>query len=134
MQYRTRSWQTVEVDLGPAAVGAVDLVQPRIQGLVELGVPVVSPVRCLQLADQVAQKLHACTGPFSAGRARDVLDILLIDSLGRLEYTDAGIAARTVFQQRGTHSFPPNTTIPDEWWPELSRSRRRTRISTPHAS
>jgi hypothetical protein len=72
------------------------------------------------LADQVAQKLHACTGPFSAGRARDVFDILLIDSLGRLEYMDAGMAARTVFKQRGTHPFPPNTKIPDEWWPELT--------------
>ena len=120
VQYRTRSWQTVEVDLGPAAAGAVDLVQPRVQGLAELGVPVVSPVRCLQLADQVAQKLHACTGPFSAGRARDVLDILLIDSLGCLGYIDAAIAARAVFQQRGTHPFPPDTKIPDEWWPELT--------------
>ncbi len=61
IQYRTRSWQTIEVDLGPANVGHVDLIEPRVQGLVELGLPVTSPVRCLGLADQVAQKLHACT-------------------------------------------------------------------------
>jgi hypothetical protein len=29
--------------------------------LAELGIPVTSPVRCLGLANQVAQKLHACT-------------------------------------------------------------------------
>jgi hypothetical protein len=27
----------------------------------------------------------ACTGPFSAGRARDILDILLMEDLGQLE-------------------------------------------------
>jgi len=44
-----------------------------------MGLPVISPVRCLNLGDQLAQKLHACTGPHAQGRARDVLDILLID-------------------------------------------------------
>ncbi len=48
----------------------------------QLGIPVVSPVRCLNLAEQVVQKLHACTGPASAGLARDVVEILLIDALG----------------------------------------------------
>ncbi len=58
VQHRTRSWQTIEVDLGPAKGGPVDLVDPRVQGLAELGIPVI------------AQKLHACTGPAAAGRAR----------------------------------------------------------------
>jgi hypothetical protein len=44
IQYRTRSWQTIEVDLGPATAGPVDLVEPRVRGLMELGIPVVSPV------------------------------------------------------------------------------------------
>jgi len=34
----------------------------------ELGIPVVSPVRCLNLAEQVAQNLQACNGPAAAGR------------------------------------------------------------------
>jgi predicted nucleotidyltransferase component of viral defense system len=97
IQYRTRSWQTIEVDLGPANVGHVDLIEPSVQGLVELGIPVISPVRCLGLAEQVAQKLHACTGPAAAGRARDVLDILLIDTLGKLDYPATADAARRVF-------------------------------------
>ena len=82
--FNTRHWlgQTVELDLGPGVTDHVDLVAPRVQGFAELGIPLVSPVRCLNLADQVAQKLHACTGPGSTGRARDILDILLIDALG----------------------------------------------------
>lgn len=57
--------------------------------------PVASPVRCLGIADQVAQKLHACTGPAAAGRARDV------------------------FEERATHAFPPRFVMLAEWRPEL---------------
>lgn len=119
IQYRTRSWQTIEVDLGPANVDRVDLIDPRLRGLVELGIPVISPVRCLGLAEQVAQKLHACTGPAAAGRARDVLDILLIDALGQLNYTETADAARRVFEACATHAFPPTFVMPPEWRPEL---------------
>ncbi|MBI3683757.1 MAG: nucleotidyl transferase AbiEii/AbiGii toxin family protein [Acidobacteria bacterium] len=119
IQYRTRSWQTVEVDLGPATMGQVDLIEPRVQGLVELGIPVTSPVRCLGIADQVAQKLHACTGPSATGRARDVLDILLIDALGQINYAETTNTARRVFEERATHVFPPEFVMPQEWRPEL---------------
>jgi predicted nucleotidyltransferase component of viral defense system len=117
--YRTRSWQTIEVDLGPAKMGQVDLVEPKVHGLLELGIPVISPVRCLSLADQVAQKLHACTGPARAGRARDVLDILLIDALGEVDYHETAQAACRVFEERATHPFPPEFVMPPEWRPEL---------------
>ena len=119
VQYRTRSWQTIEVDLGPATQGLIDLIDPHVQGLAELGIPVTSPVRCLGLSDQVAQKLHACTGPGATGRARDVLDILLIDALGELNYPETSDAARRVFEERAIHAFPPVFVMPAEWRPEL---------------
>src|ERR1700723_547314 len=72
-----------------------------------------------RIADQVAQKLHACTGPAAAGRARDVLDILLIDTLGELNYAEPAVAARGVFEERATHAFPPVFIMPGEWRPEL---------------
>lgn len=119
IQFHTRSWQTIEVDLGPANVAQVDLIEPRVRGLVELGIPVISPVRSLGLAEQVAQKLHACTGPAAADRARDVLDILLINALGQLNYAETAHAARRVFEGRATHAFPPAFAMPPEWGPEL---------------
>jgi hypothetical protein len=96
-----------------------DFVDPHVQGLAELGIPVTSPVRCLRLADQVAQKLHACTGPAAAGRGRDVLDILLIDALGELNYPETADAALNVFEERATHAFPPAFIMPAEWRSEL---------------
>jgi hypothetical protein len=119
VQYRTRSWQTIEVDLGPASSGQIDLIEPSVRGLRELNVPIVSPVRCLNLAEQIAQKLHACTGPFSTGRARDVLDILLVDLLAELDYVATAEASRRVFRERATHEFPSEVVIPREWYPEL---------------
>jgi hypothetical protein len=119
IQYRTRAWQTIEVDLGPANANEVDLIEPTVPGLAELGIPVFSPVRCLNLAEQIAQKLHACTGPSASGRARDVLDILLIEALGQLNYLAVAEAARRVFAERATHAFPPAFAMPPEWGPEL---------------
>lgn len=108
VQYRSRSWQTIEVDLGPAEGSHIDLIEPQVHGLAELGIPVISPVRCLKLADQVAQKLHACTRPFSAGRSRDVLDIILIDDLGELDYRQTAEVARVIFTDRpGSGSAGP---------------------------
>lgn len=119
IQYKTRSWQTVDVDLGPPGLLDADPVNPAIVGLAEMGLPVTSPVRCLNLNEQVAQKLHACTGPASAGRARDILDILLIDALGKLDYTQTRAAVERVFAERATHPLPRTFTLPPAWRLEL---------------
>lgn len=135
VQYRTRSWQTIEVDLGPASSEQIDLIEPGVRGMLELNIPIVSPVRCLNLAEQIAQKLHACTGPFSAGRARDVLDILLVDLLSELDYAAAAEASRRIFRERATHEFPPGIVFPREWYPELESLAKELEfpITTPAA-
>jgi hypothetical protein len=71
------------------------------------------------LSEQVAQKLHACTGPASAGRARDILDILLIDSLGQLDYAQTRNAVAKIFVARGTHRLPHTFDLPAAWRLEL---------------
>ncbi|MBI1790295.1 MAG: nucleotidyl transferase AbiEii/AbiGii toxin family protein [Acidobacteria bacterium] len=119
IQYRTRSWQTVEIDLGPTSQASVELVPPKVYGLAELGIPVPSPVRCIHLADQIAQKIHACTGPFAEGRARDVLDILLIEDLGQLDPGQVKEAVWRVFQERATHDLPAAYTLSAGWHAEL---------------
>jgi hypothetical protein len=37
IQHRTRAWQTIDVDLGRAGAGTVDLVEPTIRGLSAMG-------------------------------------------------------------------------------------------------
>jgi len=119
VQYKTRAWQTVDIDLGPGEAQEVDLVEPAITELAEMGLPVTPHVRCLGINEQTAQKLHACTGPQREDRARDVLDILLVDMLGQLDYVRARTAAERIFTARGTHPFPPSASLPAEWRREL---------------
>jgi hypothetical protein len=130
ISFRTRAWQSIDVDLGPAGVEDADLVDPTVIGLSEMGLPVTTPVRCLNLSEQVAQKLHACTGPVSTGRARDILDILLIDMLGKLNYVQTRNAVEKVFRQRGTHPIPKTFQIPGAWHLELDSRHRSTRLSS----
>ena len=85
----------------------MDLVEPAITGLAEMGLPLTPHVRCSGLNEQVAQKLHACTGPHREDRARDVLDILLVDMLGRLDYARTHVAAKRIFAERAAHAFSP---------------------------
>ena len=119
VQYKTRAWQTVDIDLGPSEAREVDLVTPAITGLAEMGLPVTAHVRCISIHEQVAQKLHACTGPQRKDRARDVLDILLLDILGQLDYRRTRAAAERIFTERATHPFPPSAALPVEWRREL---------------
>jgi hypothetical protein len=119
VQYKTRAWQTVDIDLGPSEAREVDLVTPAITGLAEMGLPVTAHVRCISIHEQVAQKLHACTGPQREDRARDVLDILLLDMLGQLDYRRTRAAAERIFAERATHPFPPSAALPVEWRREL---------------
>ncbi len=50
---------------------------------------------------------------------RDVLDILLIERLGKLDVKTVRVAAEAVFAERATHAFPPTVQIAAEWQPEL---------------
>ena len=119
VQYKTRAWQTVAVDLGPGEAREVDLVEPAITALAEMGLPMAPRVRCLGINEQVAQKLHACTGTQREDRARDVLDILLVETLGKLDPVRTRIAAERIFAARATHAFPPSPSLPVGWRQEL---------------
>jgi len=98
-----------------------------------MGLPMARRVRCLGINEQMAQKLHACTGPHQEDRARDVLDILLVDMLGKLDYVRTRVAAERIFAKRGTHSFPPSAAIPATWRPELENLARELGYSTTNA-
>jgi hypothetical protein len=60
------------------------------------------------------------------------LDILLIETLGQLNYSAALVAAQRVFHERGTHNFPPELVVPLLWRPELEALA--TQLSFPVSS
>ena len=48
-----------------------------------------------------------------------ILDILLIEVLGELNYPKTRIAVERVFAERGTHALPTTFEIPAAWQVEL---------------
>lgn len=48
-----------------------------------------------------------------------MLDILLIDLLGKLDFKAVRQTAKQVFGDRATHGFPPAIAIPTAWHGEL---------------
>jgi hypothetical protein len=121
--YRSRGFQTTQIDLGPTDEPTVDLVEPKIRGVAELAIPVTSPIRCITLDVQVAQKLHACTNPRvlqTENRARDILDIVFLEMLGQLDPKAVRVACVRVFAQRAEHRWPPSIEVPAAWKVELA--------------
>ncbi|MGC2661208.1 MAG: hypothetical protein WA324_24920 [Bryobacteraceae bacterium] len=53
-----------------------------------------------------------------------MLDIILIDAVGELDYEETAEAARSVFSERATHDFPPEAQFPAEWSLELEASAK----------
>ena len=123
--YQGRSFQTLDVDLG--MIGELyDLINPVIYGLSELGLPVTSPIRCLTLPVQIAQKIHAATNPRiindpKQNRARDILDVLLIKLLGQFDEDSIRKAVVRIFKERAEHAWPPQHIIyPGDWKARLA--------------
>ncbi len=118
--YEGRPFQTIDVDLGPEdaptkpIAAALDVIET-------LAVPIPQPIFCVAMAAQIAQKIHAGTNPTIVAdpvqdRARDIVDIVLLDALGQLDADSVRTAAEAIFTQRSEHNWPPIIPhYPDSW-------------------
>lgn len=111
VMHRSRPLVSVVVDLGPVEA-ASQAVVPHMPLMSELGLAVPSVIACTSLADQIAQKLHASTHPrivadIKQNRAKDVIDILMLRSLGQLDPGEVRVAAESIFRARSAHEWPP---------------------------
>jgi hypothetical protein len=103
--------------------------------LQDIGLTRARPVRCLALTEQVAQKVHALTEPMPRGRpnarARDVLDVLLLDARLGLDPIAVSAACARVFSERNIHSWPiVRFSFPLEWTPTLTELARQAAYNT----
>lgn len=77
-------------------------------------------VRAYPLSQQIAEKLHAYTRPYAAGRqssrVRDLADILLIASEARLYAAALREAIERTFEARSTHRWPLELPAPPVSW------------------
>ncbi|HST55081.1 MAG TPA: nucleotidyl transferase AbiEii/AbiGii toxin family protein [Solirubrobacteraceae bacterium] len=122
LAYKGRDWGSVRLELAPVE-GQMGTELDRVESVPidDLQVPMPATISCVSVRYQVAQKLHACTEVFTDGpengRFRDVMDILLIESLIRDEVglDRARDACFDIFEVRGKHTWPPEITVYESW-------------------
>lgn len=120
LRYEGREFGSVslEVAIDDTAGGHQDLIEPDGIALAafEIDPPRLAP--CLDVPNEIAQKLHACTEPLPNGndRVRDIVDIWLLEAL--LE-PDGVSYVRTAcvdtFRRRQRHAWPPTVSPSPSW-------------------
>ncbi len=117
LNYLGKPYRTVLFELGhPEAVSTDELVERLGSDIAEIftevGLPAPEPVRVMSAEHQIAQKIHACTGPDAASRAHDLVDIQILAAVEDLDY--AAIGPR-LFAYRQRHEWPPTVVAHDGW-------------------
>jgi hypothetical protein len=110
--YLTREWATFELDLVHGSVDDREPIEPY--DLTVFGLSAPSSIPCLSVSEQIAQKLHAVTHA-AEDRARDLVDIYLLDT--QLDHDDTALmaAVNRVFGERSEHVWPPEIVLRPGW-------------------
>lgn len=119
IDYRGRSWCTVKFELGHNEIGDADeperLIATDLAVLfTEVGLEAPKPIPVMRADHQIAQKLHAVSGAGSE-RARDLVDLQLIDSREDLELRQVAATSRRLFDYRRQQSWPPVIAAGQQW-------------------
>lgn len=123
LRYKAKDFITIAIELSQAegqSLDEIDLVVPVVP-LHAVQLPAIDPLPLLPIRYQIATKLHACTEDLGAEnpnqRARDLLDLLLIEELAIADGDHGAIRAGCleVFELRGKHPWPPEITVWPGW-------------------
>lgn len=112
LDYRGRSWCTVQFELGHNEIGTADdpefqLAEDLVVLFTEVGLESPKPVPVIRADHQVAQKLHAVSSE-SSERARDLVDLQLLDKGEDLDLSQVAATCVRLFDSRRTQAWPPS--------------------------
>lgn len=119
--YRGQPWTSISVDIARAETGESEVEWVEAIALTDaFGVTGPALLPCLPLRFHVAQKLHGVTLPPRPGkqneRFRDLVDLLLMETLITHDYAGLRDACELVFRSRRAHPWPPDlTAVPSHW-------------------
>lgn len=119
LSYNRKPWMTLPLEVGHNEIGDADdpdmVVSPEaVELLAKLGFPKPGPIPCMKLEHQIAQKLHAVSGPGS-DRAHDLIDLQVAVSGGRLDYAKTKAACERLFAYRKEQAWPPVIAKGTNW-------------------
>ena len=128
LAYNGKSWMTLPLEVGHNEVGDADdpdiVSSPEAAAiLAQLGFPEPRPVPCVRLEHQIAQKLHAASGPESE-RAHDLINLQIAVAGGGIDYGKAREVCARLFEYRREQTWPP-TVAKGEGWDELYASQAK---------
>ncbi|MEZ5298467.1 MAG: nucleotidyl transferase AbiEii/AbiGii toxin family protein [Ilumatobacteraceae bacterium] len=128
IRYEGREFGSIalEVAVDDGAAEHHDLIAPDGIELAAFAIDPPGLVPCLDVPNQIAQKLHACTEPLLDGneRVRDIIDIWLLEALLETEEMPSlKQACLSTFRRRQKHA-----------WPRSPRRHVAGSGSTPHSS
>ena len=121
LEYLGKPWCTVPLEIGYNEIGDADAADwaelPDAARLFEaMGFPAPGKAPLMPLDHQVAQKLHAVSGP--GDRARDLIDLQLIAARAEINPEVTRRTCERLFSYRKAQAWPP-TVIKREGWGEM---------------
>jgi hypothetical protein len=117
-----KSWHTVKLELGHNEIGDADdpvylLAHDIAQLFTDVGLPEPTPIAVMRTDHQIAQKLHACTGPGNE-RAHDLVDLQLLAASEELDLAQVRETSVRLFNYRQAQPWPP-TVVAGPTWPGI---------------
>ena len=118
LDYLGKPWCTVPLEVGYNEIGDADVADwadlVDADKLFEvMGFPSPGRVPLMPLGHQIAQKLHAVSGP--GDRARDLIDLQLIIDRAEVDLTATGKICERLFSYRRAQSWPPVISKGEGW-------------------
>jgi hypothetical protein len=120
IRYEGREFGSIalEVAVDGDAAEHHDLIAPDGIELAAFAINPPGLVPCLDVPNQIAQKLHACSEPLPDGneRVRDIIDIWLLEALLEPEEMPSlKQACLSTFRRRQKHTWPPVASPSPGW-------------------
>ncbi len=119
LSYNGKGWMTLPLEVGHNEIGDADdpemVTSSEATAILEkLGFPTPGPVPCMRLEHQVAQKLHAVSGPGS-DRAHDLIDLQIAISEGSIDYAKTKSTCVRLFEYRQEQAWAPTIVKGTNW-------------------
>ncbi len=118
LDYLGKPWCTVPLEVGHNEIGDADVadwveLSDAARLFEAMGFPAPGKAPLMPLDHQVAQKLHAVSGP--GDRARDLIDLQLIAARSEIDLAATRNTCEKLFSYRRAQAWPPTIAKRDGW-------------------
>lgn len=118
LEYLGKPWCTVPLEVGHNEIGDADVAEwAELNDVAEIfksmGFPAPGQVPLMPIEYQIAQKLHAVSGP--GDRARDLVDLQLIFNRVNVDLVATRKVCERLFVYRKAQAWPPIVLNRPEW-------------------